>query len=168
MKPEQLIARAQRKAKQLKKLYADERFLKTIGKLKGDGFLDAPGIATFHGMVFLKDALWAAELEPRIFELLPAIINRRPKYFTYLDLPKDLETVVNELRAGRPMTPYRGIEPEKYQRWTSLVGRQGVLPKVMRSFRLDQGDVALLELMREKTGKSFSKILSEALRAYVG
>jgi hypothetical protein len=163
---EKIIEKAKRKFKKIQKLRNDPRYLKTMGKLKRAGFLDVRDMAEYRGQVFLEDALWAAELEPRIYELLPAIIARRPKFFAFLDLPEDLELVVKEIKRGLPNTPYRGVAPEKYAAWSLFVGQKSTAPKVMGAFRLAQEDMDLLRRLSEKMSKSQSKIISQALREF--
>lgn len=161
-----LIERAKRKAKQLRKLRADPRYLKTIGRLKRDGLLDVHDIPEYRGQVFLQDALWAAQIEPRIYELLPAIIARRPKCFAYLTLPDDLEVVVRELKRGHAATSFRGVAAEKYERWSSFIGRRHGDLRVLKSFRLRRKLLEILRELSEKSSKSETRILEEALEAY--
>src|SRR5687768_13272417 len=102
MPDKKLVEKAKRKLKALQKLRKDPRYLRTIGKLRLAGFLDVRDIPEYRGQIFLNDALWAAELEPRILELLPAIVARRPKFFVFFDLPEDLKHVVKEIKRGHP------------------------------------------------------------------
>lgn len=158
--------KAKRKFKALHKLRQDPRYLKTLGKLKQAGLLDVRDIAIYRGQVFLADALWAAELEPRVYELLPAILARRPKFFTHLDLPEDLEKVVREIKRGHPVTPYQGVAPDKYAQWISFVGQRSTMPKVMKAFRFSQEDLALLDRLSVKTAKTQTQVLRQALREF--
>ncbi len=166
MRSKEFIEKAKRKLNALRKLRRDPRYLKTMGKLKQAGLLDVRDIPAYRGQVFLDEALWAAELEPRIYELLPAILARRPKFFAFFQLPEDLERVVKELKRGHPMTPYHDIAPEKYNQWTSFVGRGSRMPKVMKTFRLSQEDLEILSRLSAKTSKPQSQILRQALRNY--
>lgn len=161
-----IINKAKRKAQRLKKLRSDSRYLKTVGKLKREGFLDVRDVVEYRGQVFLEDALWAAKLEPRIYELLPAIIARRPKLFVFFELPKDLEAVVKEIKKSCVKTPYQGVAPEKYSQWISLVSRKNKVAKVMKAFRLCAEDLAILDTLSQKQAKSRTEILHQALVAY--
>lgn len=140
--------------------------MKTVGKLKREGLLDVPDIREYRGQVFLKEALWAAELEPRIYELLPAIVFRRPGFFAFVNLPEDLVPIMAEMRTGELKTPYKDIPPEKYGKWVEWVGFHGGRPKVMKSFRLGREDLDRLERIGGKTEKTATEILQEALRVY--
>jgi len=166
MPDKKLIEKAKRKLRALQKLRNDPRYLKTIGKLKLAGLLDVRGIPGYRGQIFLHDALWAAELEPRVYELLPAIIARRPKFFVFFQLPEDLARVVKEIKRGHPETSYQGVTPEKYNQWVSLVGRKPTTPKVMKAFRLGQEEMNILKRLSERMSKSQVYVLSEALRVY--
>lgn len=161
----ELIERARRKAARLKKLREDPRYTKTLGKLRHEGLLDVRDVAEYRGQVFLDDALWAAELEPRILELLPAILARRPKVFAFLKLPAELDLVVRELRAGRARIPFRGIPAKRYERWMDLVGRTKSRPKIMRSFRLSPGEIEILERLAARRNTTQAEIIQQALSA---
>lgn len=161
-----LIEKAKKKARVLRELRTDARYLKTVGKLKKEGLLEVHDVPDYRGQVFLEDALWAGEIEPRILELLPAILVRRPAFFAFLSLPADLEQVVREIKAGHPKTPYRGIAAEKYGQWVSFVGKRELLPKVMRSFRMSLDDSRLLDRLSEKTSSSRAEIIHKALNQY--
>jgi len=166
MPVKKLIEKAKLKLKALQKLRKDPRYLKTMGKLKLAGLLDVRDIPDYRGQIFLNDALWAAELEPRVYELLPAIIARRPKFFVFFELPEDLGHVVKEIKRGHPVTPYQGIAPEKYNQWISFVGRKPTAPKVMKAFRLGLEEMSILKRLSERMSKSQTHVLSEALRDY--
>lgn len=166
MTKEEILEKAKQKARHLEKLRQDARYLKTIGKLKREGLLDVRDLSAYRGQVFLEDALWVAQLEPRIYELLPAIVARRPKFFVFLKLPEDLRTVVQEIKRGYAKTPYHEVAPEKYSRWVSFVGRKPGPVKVMRAFRLHLEDVAVLSSLSKKTHQSQSQVLHQALMDY--
>lgn len=164
MKRKSLTKKSKKKAKDFRKLRQDPRFLKTLGKLKKAGFLDVQGILPTSGMVFLEDALWAARIEPRIYELLPAILVNQPKFFAFSKLPDDLKKIVTELKTGKPKTYYRGVAPKAYERWIPVFARNGEYPSVMKSFRLHREDIKNLEDLQSITGLSKSEILREAIR----
>ena len=70
--------------------------------------------------VTLTDALRAAEVEPRIFELLPAILVRVPEAFKFkkADIPEDLDKVVKSIKKkNSDLKPYNGVSAEKYLFW---------------------------------------------------
>lgn len=69
----------------------------------------------------LGDTLLAAELEPRIYELLPALLVILPEalFFQPGDVPQDLKGIVEAIKKRRTLTPYRNIPAEKYMHWLS-------------------------------------------------
>lgn len=166
MNKNELIRKAKLKAKRLAQKRQDPRFVKTMGKLKRAGFIDIRNIPETRGQVFLDDALWAAKIEPRIHELLPAIIVKHPKFFTFQTLPHDLETVVQEIKRGKAKSTYQGFEAKDYERWVPSIGRQDTYPRIMKSFRLKREDITLLEKLQKKTGQSKTQIIREAIHSW--
>jgi hypothetical protein len=159
----QLIEKAKKKARAYSKKRKDPRFLKTIGKLKKAGYIDAPQVPPTGGLVFLTDALWTAKIEPRIYEILPAILLKHPKFFAYINLPEDLSRVVRELRIGKPKTFYHEVSPELYERWIPFVAQNGRYPSVMRSFRFYKEDLLNLKKLQKETGLTQSAVLRTAI-----
>ena len=168
MQKKELFKRAKAQAKKLASFRKDVRYLKTIGRLKYYGLIDVKDIQEYGGPVFLADALLAAQLEPRIYELLPAIMNKHPKIFRHVELPEDLATVVKEIRQGVSVTTYKGIEPKQYLRWIPFMGRKNLYPKIMRSFRLSREEIHILDQIQKETSQSHTEILRNALKLYAG
>ncbi len=71
--------------------------------------------------VTLDEALKAGELEPRILELIPAILIVLPKAlkFTKNDIPDDLAKQIERIRKRKTNENFRGIAPHKYLHWLS-------------------------------------------------
>jgi DNA-binding transcriptional regulator YiaG len=67
----------------------------------------------------LAEALLAAKVEPRVSELLPAIMVLMPEAlkFTLNDVPRDLKLVVKAIKARTTLPVYCGIDPVDYMRW---------------------------------------------------
>ncbi len=130
-KSETLQQRAQRKLRQLERSRRDGRFLRTMGKLVGAGLLESssPDVQPYDRRVSLADALWAGRVEPRILELLPAIVVKRPRLFVLpAVLPDDLDAVVRGIRNGRGHPSFRGVDPVSYLPWVERIGTKGKLP----------------------------------------
>jgi hypothetical protein len=71
----------------------------------------------------IEDALWAGEVEPRILELLPALLCERPTLFLGTDaLPPDLDASVRQLRAGQVPPDFRGVAGTKQVFWLGRLG----------------------------------------------
>ncbi len=67
----------------------------------------------------LDDVLKAGELEPRILELLPAVLILLPEAVRLRkrDIPDDLAAVIDDIQHRRDCKPWRGIPPQKYCHW---------------------------------------------------
>jgi len=167
-KSESLQQRARRKLRQLERSRRDGRFLRAMGKLVGAGLLESssPDVKPYDKSVLLADALWAGQVEPRILELLPAIVVKRPRLFVLpAVLPDDLNAVVRSIRNGRDHPSFRGVEPDSYLSWVERIGTRGKVPTTLRSFRLRPDDLARLHhLKRTLPASSETEVLRIALR----
>lgn len=121
----QLQKKAQKKFRLLQKQRRDPRYLNVIGRLVHEGLLDGSEVVPARARVTVDDALWAGEVEPRVYELLPAIVFRHPRMLLQTR-PCDHLGSRDELRRGRAQTKFRGVPPEKYVRWVTYVGRNKV------------------------------------------
>ena len=142
-----LLELAKVRAKELKLQRASPRFQKVVGKLLATGLLFSnETIKPYSGKIQLADALWAGEIEPRIYELLPALILKRPSLFKSLEkVPEDLDQVIKSIRKNQANVDFRGIPAKAYLAWIPKVVQSGKLPSLLKSFRFRHDDVALLE-----------------------
>lgn len=163
-----LQKRARKNLKKLEVLRADPRFSHSIGKLVHLKLLDAPGYQAYRQTVFLNEMLFAGEIEPRVYELLPALLLKRPKAVAITGtLPEDLQQVLRELRRNKAITDFRGIPARDYAKWVERVGRKGKVPTLTKTFRFTRSDLECLERIKKKVrGHSETEILREALRRY--
>jgi hypothetical protein len=123
-------------------------------------------VEPFRGRLAIADVLWAGELEPRLLELLPALVVKRPGMFEMTsELPEDLESVVAELRRGRVPGTFREIPGSDLHRWLLRVGRPGKVPALLKSFRFTPEDLRLLEHLAQKLGLSQTDVIRRGLRA---
>jgi len=164
---EELQRRAKRRLAQLEKQRKDPRYQRVLGRLVGLGLLTAnEPFPKTHARISVGDALWVAELEPRVAELLPALLVRRPALFADArDLPPDLGEVVAALRRNELPPDFRGIPGAKLHRWLSSVGRKPEPPSRLKAFRLQSSDLALLTRLRDELGISETAVLRRGLRA---
>lgn len=83
------------------------------------GLLRHNSFAGRRAAVSLASILRAGELEPRLFELLPALIVRLPEaiVFTKGDIPRDLAAILAGINARRMTKAFRGVPPNKYRHW---------------------------------------------------
>ena len=117
---EQLQKRAQLALERLEAARRDPRFLRVIGGLVGLGVLETNYAVPVHqGPLDLAEALWAGEYEPRVLELLPALLVRMPAAFTRTGEPPpvDLDAVVQALQRGAVPPDFRGTPGAKLRAW---------------------------------------------------
>lgn len=167
MRPADLQRRAKERFAQLEGCRANARYRRVMGRLIGAGLLTSnEALPTHPGPVSVRDALWAGMVEPRILELLPALLVKRPSMFTHRDrLPEDLATVVGALRRNREPEDFRGIPGRDLLQWLPRVGRRGKLPSRLKSFRLQAADVELLDRLSGELQISQTAVLRRGLRA---
>ena len=115
----------------------------------------------------LDDVLWAGRTEPRILELLPAIVLKRPRLLVLpAELPDDLDAVLRAVRTGRDWPSFRGVEPHRYLQWIPRVGVKGKTPTSVRTYRFRPDDLALIHALRQALpARSDTEVLRIALRA---
>ena len=167
--PQALMARAKRKLRVLRARRRDRRYVAVMGRFVREGLLRVNHALPLNAEpVALDDVLWAGEVEPRLLELLPALIIKRPGLFAKLDaLPQDLAPVVAELRRDREPPAFRGIPGRDVHRWLARVGRRGKVPARLKSFRFTPEDQRLLEHLAAKLAVTETEVLRRALRALV-
>lgn len=162
-----LQARAQKKARAQTRRRADPRYRRVLGRYVAAGLLNTnEDVALNRAPMRVADVLWAGELEPRLLELLPALLVKKPALFGDADaLPEDLEAAVRALRRNQEPETFRGIDGHAIAKWLPHVGHKQKLPSQLKSFRLQQDDIELLERLQQKLGGSRTGILRRALRA---
>ena len=163
----ELQRRAKRRLAVLERRRRDPRYHRVLGRLAGLGLLTTnERVPKTRAPIDVADALWAAEVEPRIAELLPALLLRRPALFVDARaLPDDLAQVVAALRRNQVPSEFRGIPGKKVHRWLSSVGRRREPPSRLKAFRLQASDLALLARLRDELGITETAVLRRGLRA---
>jgi hypothetical protein len=138
-----------------------------MGRFTHDGLLVSNQEFEQHGDALdLADVLFAGEVEPRLLELLPALIVKRPAMFLALThLPPDLDEVVKSLKRDLSPADFRGIRGSDIHRWLRRVGHRGKVPARLKSFRFKPADQRLLEHLSEKLGVSETEVIRRGLRA---
>mgnify|MGYP003393542240 CR=1 FL=1 len=157
---------AQKKLKVLNKIRKDPRFQKVLGRLVKSKLLDANFIQKMHGRTTVEEALWAAQYEPRVMELLPGILLRKPKFFLQAKaLPEDLQIVLRELRGGHATKDFRGIPAQKYKIWADRLGKRKVPLAIQKNYRLTSIDLHAIHRLKKKWKlQSETEILRKALQ----
>ena len=167
MNAQELQRRAKRRLVQLDRRRRDPRYRRVLGRLVGLGLLTTnEAVPDTRELIDVDDALWAAEVEPRIAELLPALLVRRPALFVDARaLPEDLAQAVTALRRNEVPPEFRGVPGDKVHRWLSSVGRKREPPSRLKAFRLQSSDLTLLTQLRDELAITETEVLRRGLRA---
>lgn len=161
-----LQRRAQLKQKRLARLRRDPRYRAAIGAFVHAKLLTTNiDLQAKKSTVALKDVLWAGKLEPRLLELLPAVMIKKPSMIEYKTVPADLDRVLEQLRRNETPPDFRGIPGEKLQEWVPRVGHKGKLPSRLKAFRFRKDDVDLLEELAKERGLTETDVIRAGLRA---
>jgi hypothetical protein len=158
--------RARRRRATLERARRDSRYRRVLGRLIAAGVLSTTeDIEPHRSPIAIDDALWAGRVEPRILELLPALIIKRPSIFDTVErLPEDLRATVAAVKKNRQPDNFRGIPGADLLRWLPLIGRKNRLPSQLRSYRMQTQDLAILERLSEALGLSHAAVLRRSLR----
>ena len=167
MKIQDIQKLARKKLKKLDKGRKDPRFREVIGKLVYVKLMDHQSIPPFNGPVTLEDALWAGELEPRVLELLPAILLKKPKVFTVKKKnPQDLKEVIQCIRKNKQCPDFRGIAAKDYLKWINKIGHLNKKPTLLKTYRFNHEDLKLIDDLKKKRKTTEIAIVREALQYY--
>ncbi len=143
----------------------DPRYARVLGRFVAEGLLVHNRIPAFRGPITLDEALWVGEWEPRVLELLPAVLLKRPGILRNpSEIPEDLREVLVELRHGRPEKPFRGVLAKDYAQWVPRIGRRGKLPSLLKTFRFGPEDIALIEKLKKRSGEPEITLVRRALQ----
>lgn len=164
----ELQRKAQRKQRRLVRMRRDPRYRAALGAFVCAKLLTTnTDIQPGKGPVALSDVLWAGKLEPRLLELLPAVMIKKPSMIQIDDcgIPGDLGEVLDQLRKNETPPDFRGIPGEKLQEWVPHIGHRGKLPTQLKAFRFRKEDVDLLEELATERGLTETDVLRAGLRA---
>ena len=163
---QKIINKAKRKAKKLKKLREDQRYINVMGRLKFEGLLDIKNMVPRNYKLHLDDVLWVGDkIEPRVLELLPAILLKKPGMIYQQELPEDLRQAKNDLRQGVLKGMFRGLSIKSCDQWLTKTGRKGVRPSITKIFRLRKEDVDFLKRKSKREKISEAAVVRQALKA---
>jgi hypothetical protein len=149
----------------IRKHQSSDRFKRVMGRLIAlKLILPNSSIRPIRKKLSILDYIWSGKYEPRILELLPALVLKRPSLFTDLEkCPSDLQEVLRDIKKGDPTKDFRGIPSQSYVRWIPLIGHKGVQVSQVKSFRLKQEELILLRELK-KCGFSESEAVREGLK----
>ncbi len=144
-----LISEAKKKFDAIAKKRNTPRFKKVIECLIHNNALQpTEGYHAHRTKIKIKDCLWAAQIEPRIYEVLPALILKKPGIFEDLgECPPELKKLLLEIRNAKATRSFHGIPARDYLRWIPHFGHEGVKASCLKSFRLSQDDLAMLHAL---------------------
>lgn len=116
---EKIIKKASDKALDDMALAQQTYYVQTVAWFQYLGLLKHSTILPHRYHPDLDDVLKAGEIEPRILELLPAVLILLPEAvrFKKRNTPKDLAAVIDDIQNRRHCKPFRGVPPEKYCHW---------------------------------------------------
>ncbi|MFH1223123.1 MAG: hypothetical protein V1647_02120 [Pseudomonadota bacterium] len=130
---------------------AEQPFVKTIGKLIHIGLIENNAYKPYAGKVTLEEALWAGQYEPRILELIPSIVLKKPNFFEIKQIPEDLNQIIWDIKKGVAQKDFRGVPYQKYLYWLDKVGHKGKQPSLLKTYRFSTRDVLLLNKIKQYT-----------------
>jgi len=161
-----LVERAQARYAKIQRQRRDPRYQRVLGRFVAAGLLKTSEPTKPHrGPIRVADALWAGELEPRILELLPALLIKKPSLFEdRSELPDDLADAVLCLRRAEIPTEFRGIPGADLARWLPRLGRSGAAPTRLRCFRFSADESRLLTQLSRELDTTETAVVRRALR----
>lgn len=160
--------RAKKRQREIEKKRRDPRYAQVMGRLIFEKLLLGTQVASTRAHPTIEETLWVGEVEPRVLELLPALVLRRPKLFLNpTALPPDLAQVVKELRCGKATTPFRGVAPEKYEYWDRELGRKRRHLAISKTHRFREDDLAQIEVLRKRWDVGDTEVIRRALKLAV-
>jgi hypothetical protein len=164
-----LQARAKRRLAVLERRRRDPRYVRVMGRFVREGLLFTNReLRENKYPVAVEEVLFAGELEPRLLELLPALIVKRPTMFRSVKaLPRDLAETVRALRRDAEPPDFRGISGRDVHGWLRRVGRKDKVPARLKAFRLRPEDQRLLSELSERLDLSETDVIRRGLRALV-
>lgn len=111
------------RAKELAAINAEKRqdpaYEKVVAWFCYLGLLRNNRVTPKRHQVTLAEVLKAGQVEPRLLELLPALLLEIPEALTINNraMPQDLRSAVDGLRRNKPMGNFRGVAPDVYKQW---------------------------------------------------
>lgn len=165
-KIDDLVERAQARYAKIQRQRRDPRYRRILGRFVAAGLLRTNDhTIPQRGAIRVTDALWAGEVEPRIWELLPALLIKKPSFFEDPGaLPDDLAQIVRALRRAEVPPDFRGIPGPDLARWLPRLGRSGTVPSRLRCFRFSAEDCHLLSQLSRELQTTEVAVLRRSLR----
>lgn len=148
-----------------KKLKKDPRYIKVIESFVYAKLLDSNIFTGKSHYITLEDVLFAGEIEPRVFELLPAILIKKPSLIRQKEnIPKDLEDVIKRIKRKKDLPDYKNIPARKYMFWLDKVGHKNKTPTLRKTIRFDDKMLDVLQKCKEKFDLNESEVIRLGLK----
>ena len=171
-----LIKRAKAKAALLNSKRRNAKYVRAIEWLSYIGLIRHTDITPRESRIRLDDLLFAAQIEPRVQELLPVILVELSETlpFSARALPVSLREVVEAIKEGDTLPTYENIPPSRYMQWFKTpaitLAKTRLNPRSKPRMR-DAHVGSLGEIIQKKrvemgfTQKHYSKTFNVSLRA---
>lgn len=161
----------QTQAKRRLALRKDPRFKRALETFQVHGLLlSTDQLVKTHQATraSFEDIYFAAELEPRFFEVLPALAFRKPS--ALLDpwkIPNELKMILREIRIGNARSYFHGFKPEEYMFWVNWLKRKNSRDRTFRkNFRFASQDLARIRFLQKKLKlRSESELIRKAIES---
>ncbi len=111
-----------RKVEKIKKMKADKRYQQVMGFLIHKGLLLGNREYEYKDRINIKDALWAARIEPRILEVLPAALLHFPgSVDDERIIPHKMKRIMDDIMKGKETgEDYESVKYHTMKRWADL------------------------------------------------
>ena len=158
--------RARLRYRRLTRRRRDPRYQSVMGRFIGAKLLTSnEQMEPNREPMRVQDVLWAGVAEPRLLELLPALLVKRPSLFVDPKaLPDDLQQVVASLRRQEVPPPFRDVPGEAVFAWLPKLGHKDKYPSRLKSFRLRRDDTQRLAQLGQELGLSQTDVIRRALQ----
>jgi len=164
MKKQKIIEKAKAKYLKLLRVKRNPLVQETLGKFVFRGLLHHPNLLPVPGPIELEGALTAGEVEPRVLELLPALIVKKPKWVRGVEnMPDDLREVLFDLRRGKATKVFRGVAARDYTKWIPHLGHQKKTGHFIKTFRFRSNDEQLLQSLKTDPSEPDISVVRRAL-----
>jgi hypothetical protein len=137
-----------------------------VGRLVAEGvFHPDPPVPPARAAVEVEDVIAVGRSEPRVLELLPALLVRRPGMFVRRSgLTPELAAAVQRLKDGRTPESCFGVSGVKLLRTLDKLGPARDRGSKLKAFRLTADDQELLLGLADSYGLSETDVIRYALR----
>ena len=174
MNHKEIIRQAKQKTLLFRKHLTLKKTREVLGFFRAKKLLFLNYVEVNHRPILhIADVLWVGKnVEPRVFEVLPAALLRYPSRFTHLEeMPKVLVDIINAIREDKELhITFYDIPYSKMKHWanTALPDKRTKPEKEkkqIKSFRLSKKSVKYLKEQALALGKSESAVLDEIIQA---